>query len=40
VDPSGTAPSAPGLLAGTPSRKDQRMQAEPTLTIDIVSDIV
>jgi hypothetical protein len=32
--------SAPGQLAGTLSRKDQRMQAKPTLTIEIVSDIV
>jgi hypothetical protein len=32
--------SAPGHLAGTSSRKDQRMQTEPTLTIEIVSDIV
>jgi len=40
VDTSGNAQSAPGRLAGTPRRKDQRMRAEPTLTIDIVSDIV
>jgi hypothetical protein len=29
-----------GLLAGTPSRKDERMQVTPTLSIDIISDIV
>jgi hypothetical protein len=40
MDPFCNAQSAPGQLAGTPSRKDQRMQAEPTLTIEIVSDIV
>ncbi len=34
------AQSAPGQLAGTPSRKDQRMQAKTKLTIEIVSDIV
>ena len=40
VDTSCHAQSAPGQLAGTPTRKDQRMHAEPTLTIEIVSDIV
>ena len=40
VDTSCNTQSAPGQLAGTPSRKDQRMQAKPTLTIEIVSDIV
>jgi hypothetical protein len=37
---SGTAQGAPGRLAGTLSRKDERMQVTPPLTIDIVSDIV
>jgi hypothetical protein len=40
VDTSYNTQSAPGQRAGTPSRKDQRMQTEPTLTIEIVSDIV
>ena len=34
------AQSAPGQIAVTPSRKDQRMKAQPNLTIEIVSDIV
>ena len=34
------AQSAPGHIAVTPSRKEQRMKAQPTLTIEIVSDIV
>jgi hypothetical protein len=40
VDTSCNTQSAPGHLAGTSSRKDQHMQIEPTLTIEIVSDIV
>jgi hypothetical protein len=40
VEASCNTQSAPGQLAGTLSRKDHRMQAEPTLRIDIVSDIV
>jgi hypothetical protein len=40
VETSCNTQSAPGQLAGTSSRKDQRMQTEPTLTIEIVSDIV
>jgi len=34
------AQSAPGPITGATSRKEQRMKAEPTPTIDIVSDIV
>ena len=34
------AQSVPGSIAGTLSRKDQRMKAKPRLTIEIVSDIV
>jgi hypothetical protein len=37
---SRVAEGAPELLAGTPRRKDERMQVTPTLTIEIVSDIV
>jgi hypothetical protein len=40
VDTSCNVQCAPGLLAGTAGRKDARMQGTPTLTIDIVSDIV
>jgi len=31
---------APWPIAGATNRKEQRMKAEPTPTIDIVSDIV
>jgi hypothetical protein len=32
--------ASPGKLAGTPTRKDPRMNVEPRLAIEIVSDVV
>lgn len=40
ISKSCTSHSAPGQVAGIPSRKEQRMKAKPTVTIEIVSDIV
>jgi hypothetical protein len=37
---SGTSRAASGQRAVTPSGKAQHMTAQPTLTIDIVSDLV
>jgi len=40
ISTSCNSQSAPGQIAVTISRKDQRMKVKPTLTIEIVSDIV
>jgi hypothetical protein len=36
----GNSQPTPGPIAGATNRKEQRMKAEPTPTIEIVSDIV
>jgi hypothetical protein len=40
IPQSGNSQPAPGPSTGATNRKEQRMKAKPTPTIDIVSDIV